>query len=97
MEFINSEDVPKLNYYNIKEIQSKLKQLEQKKREIEKTSMEIKLSYAFKDFWLLCDSPIPVTFKYHNILYITHDKTKIKGGEENNGNKNGVYRKRKHT
>lgn len=36
----------------------------------------------FKNFWLYCEMPIPVVFKYGNRYFITRDKSKIKDGEK---------------
>jgi hypothetical protein len=66
---MNYEDL----YSNIKNLLASNKVLEQLKKNINK----LKLEFIFRDFWNLCDTPIPVIFKYKDVYFITRNKERI--------------------
>jgi hypothetical protein len=82
LEIIDSKDVPKLLGFDTEQIKEFLERHKKDRDGLDYSILKTGEFVKFKEFWLLCDSPIPVVFKYKHVFYITRDKTRIKGGEK---------------
>lgn len=81
MNIVDKSELPKDYWIEQQErIEATLKRIRQ--ANIQKL-LGIEPQVFFKEFWLLCEQPKPILFKYGNRYLITRDKTRIKGGEMN--------------
>lgn len=74
MNIKNISELPELKGFDLNTTALILQNLKHDREILENSNVSI----LFKEFWLICDCPIPIVFKYKGRYYITRDTSRFR-------------------